>query len=96
MENYKHPHNIPKLKLVPFKDAESAISLYALLSVFRRMRNQLGLEVMLEYMDFYHTRIEKHNPQFQQAVGKALELINVEKIYEDAMRNGENKGPGSF
>jgi len=91
--NYNNDN--PKIKLVPFKDQKSAISLYAILSVLRRMRTELGLEAMLEYMDFYQALIEKHNPQFQEAVGKALEFINVGKIYEDAMRKGE-KGPGSF
>jgi hypothetical protein len=85
----ENPNAKRTMKLVPFKDQESAITLYAVLSVLKKMRRELGLEAMLEYMDFYQKLIEDHNPQFRQAVEKALELISIEKVYKDAIRNGE-------
>lgn len=84
-----------KLVFLPFKDQGTCLSLYTVLSVLRRMKQRLGLEAMLEYMEFYLTLIEKYNPQLEQAVGKALTLINLEKVYDDAMRKGEKHRPGS-
>lgn len=83
------------VKLFPFENHHAAITLYTIFSVLKRMRRELGLEAMIEYMDFYQNLIEKYNPQFKNAVGRALDVISVEKIYADAMKSGGNDGKDS-
>ena len=94
-KNQDTPKEDKVVKLIPFKDQSSAITLYAVLSILRRMRSDLGLEAMLEYMDCYRALIEKYNPQFHQAISSVLKQINIDKVYTDAMHQGENQEPGS-
>jgi len=84
------------VRLFPFENQHSAITLYTIFSILQRMRNDLGLEAMLEYMDFYRCLIETYNPHFKEAVGRALDLVSIEKIYTDAMRRGGKYGQDSF
>ena len=62
-----------------------SIAVYTVLRVLCRMRTQLGLEAMLEYLDKYLETVEAHNPQLKEAVVKALEVMSVEKMYGEAM-----------
>ena len=66
---------------------KNIIVVYTALSILLKMRSDLGLEAMLEYMGKYLSAIETHNPQMKCAVIKVLTLISVEKIYLDAIRN---------
>ena len=61
-----------------------SIPVYTVLKILIKMKQQLGLEVMLDYMDYYLKIIETHNPDIKEAVEKALMMINVEKIYKEA------------
>ncbi len=61
------------------------IAIYTVLSILRKMEHELGLEAMLEYVQQYLISIEKHNPQIKYAVSRALQLIQVEKIYKEAV-----------
>ena len=62
------------------------IALYTVLSTLLKMRRELGLEAMLEYMENYLHILENNNPQMQWVVAKALELIDVRKIYNEAFK----------
>ena len=53
------------------------------------MKRKLGLEAMLEYMSNFLHNVEKCNPEIQLAVLKAVQLINVEKIYNEAKIDNE-------
>ena len=64
---------------------QNSIAIYTVLSILIKMKNSLGLEATLEYVDKYLGTIEKHNPQVKHAVSQALQLISVEKIYKEAM-----------
>ena len=73
----QYPHRPSLLFLTP----ENTIAIFTTLTILLKMREQLGLEAMLEYMEFYILTIEEHNPRFKGAVARAIELMNVEKIY---------------
>ena len=66
-------------------DSANSVAVYTVFCILRGMRAQLCLEAMLEYMEEYLAIIEKNNPLLKQAVSKALSMISIKKIYEDAM-----------
>ncbi len=61
------------------------IAIYTALSVLLKMRKTLGLEAMLEYAENYLEILAAHNPEMKFAVLKALEFIDVKKIYAEAL-----------
>ncbi len=61
----------------------NAVAIYTLLAILLRLKNTLGLEAMLEYIEHYQKLIEKHNPEFKDAVEQAIALMSVEKMYRD-------------
>lgn len=69
-----------------FTSSANSIAVYTVLCILRRMKREVGLEAMLEYLDKYLGTIETHNPQLKQAVAKALGIMNVEKMYREAMK----------
>ena len=68
-----------------FFSGPNTVPIYTVLSILVKMKNSLGLEAMLEYIDKYLCTIEKHNPQIKYAASLAINLISVEKIYKEAM-----------
>ena len=60
------------------------VNTYTVLCILRKMKNQMGLEVMLEYLEKYLEVIENYNPRLKMAVIEALSRLNVEKIYQEA------------
>lgn len=62
------------------------IIIYTAFRIIYLMRKKLGLETMLEYIDIYVSIIEKHNPHLKHAVSRSLDLIDMNKIYEEARR----------
>lgn len=69
-----------------FTNSANSIAIYTVLCILRRMKREVGLEAMLEYLDKYLGIIETHNPQLKQAVAKALGMMSVEKMYREAMK----------
>ncbi len=63
-----------------------SIAVYTVLRILWRMRKQLGLEAMLEYLEKYMAAIENHNPQLENAVHEALSLLDVERMYKEAVK----------
>ena len=63
----------------------NTIAVYTVLSILIKMKGSLGLEAMLEYMGRYLGTIEKHNPRLKYAVSRAIQLINIEKIYQESV-----------
>jgi hypothetical protein len=70
-----------------FKSENNQIATYAMMVILKRMKNELGLEAMLEYMDVYLQIIEKNNHKLKYAVAKALTMISIENIYREAMKD---------
>lgn len=77
----KNSPQYPQRQSLPFLTPENTIAIFTTLSILIKMKDHLGLEAMLEYMQFYLTTIEQHNPRFKGAVEQALSLMNVEKIH---------------
>lgn len=69
-----------------FTNSVNSIAIYTVLCILRRMKREVGLEAMLEYLDKYLGAIETHNPRLKQAVAKALGLMSVERMYREAMK----------
>lgn len=76
--------NIPIQKNI-FSHPANSVAIYTVLSVLLRMRERLGLEAMTEYIQFYLQIVEKNNPEIKMAVQKALTMVDVRRIYEDAL-----------
>ena len=75
-------------KSSPVIPADHTVAIYTIMVILRLMKDRFGLEAMLEYISQYTAVIEKNNPQFQEAVLKAVSLMNIETLYKKAM-NGE-------
>ncbi len=69
-----------------FTTSVNSVAIYTVLCILRRMKREIGLEAMLEYLDKYLGAIETHNPQLKQAVAKALGMMSVERMYREAMK----------
>jgi len=69
----------------PLFSRTNMIVIYTAFCVLARMRQTLGLEAMLEYIEKYRGAIEQCNPKMKAAVTRALTLINVEKVYNDVL-----------
>ena len=68
----------------PFLSPDNIIAVYTTLVLLRRMRRQLGMEAMLEYMDAYLTMIEKTNPRLRKVVALILSSMNLDAMYKEA------------
>ena len=69
-----------------FTSSANSITIYTVLCILRRMKREVGLEAMLEYLDKYLETIEMNNLELKQAVHKALGMMSVEKMYREAMK----------
>ncbi|MCK5580222.1 MAG: hypothetical protein KAJ18_03010 [Candidatus Omnitrophica bacterium] len=63
------------------------VTFYTGLSILFAMRQQLGLEAMLEYCEQYLLAVEKENPAIKESMQHALSLVSIEKIYRDVIRD---------
>ena len=63
---------------------EQEIAVYVLLVVLSKMKQRLGLEAVLEYIEKSKYNFRKNNPALIKTVNYALTRVNVEKIYKDA------------
>jgi hypothetical protein len=85
------PKTPPPLRANPFFPPEHIVAFYTLLTVLTKMKKELGLEAMLEYMALYLKEIDSHNPKLAMAVAKTLELIPIEVFYHELGRNSKDK-----
>ncbi len=83
----KLSQNLPNIFTAP----NNSIAIYTVLSILLKMKEHLGLEAMLEYVRNYLKIINDHNPELKPAVTRALNLMNIEKIYKDAMKCKEDE-----
>ena len=72
------PHN-------PCFSPQNLIVVFTVLSLLIRMKEKLGFEAMLEYMAYYLRIVGTKNPSIQAAVGRALDVVDIERIYEDTL-----------
>jgi len=62
------------------------VIVYTSIKIIIKMKRHLGLEAMLEYLSRYAQVIEKHNPQLKCIVDYAVSQVDVNKIYQEAMK----------
>ena len=67
------------------------VGFYTLLTVLTKMKKELGLEAMLEYMALYLKEIDSHNPKLSIAVAKTLENIPIEVFYHELGKYSKSK-----
>lgn len=95
MQSDNHSSDVPRNKpnALPsaniFLSTGNTIAIYTVFCVLLRMREKLGLEAMLEYVAAYLKMIERRNPKVKTAVGQALQLTEVEKIYDDTVHSND-------
>ncbi|HPN56598.1 MAG TPA: hypothetical protein PLD92_07100 [Candidatus Omnitrophota bacterium] len=82
-ETPQKPFNIPQV--LPLLKQENIVAIYVVLLVLKKMRMELGLEPMHEYMDAYINIIERHNHRLKRVVAQLLTVLNVDKIYRDCI-----------
>ena len=73
-----------------FINSNQMVAVYTVLILLRKMKGELGLEAMLEYMNAYLEVIEKYNPKLGRVVSKAVSLMSMEKMYARAVSKNEN------
>ncbi len=83
----KHTEAFPPIELHNSK----TIAIYTALCILRRMRTQLGLEAMLEYLDSYLVTVDDNNPTLKNAVTRGIGMMGVEKIYRNAVERRKKK-----
>lgn len=64
----------------------NSIAVYTILSILRQMKETLGLEAMLEYVEKYPKIIEANNPEIKSAVQHTLSLMSIEKIHKRGIK----------
>ncbi|MBU0682881.1 MAG: hypothetical protein KJ864_01130 [Candidatus Omnitrophica bacterium] len=63
------------------------ITIYTVIRILFKMKSNLGLEAMLQYMEKYQDTIEKNNPQLQETVSKAVLHLNVLQMYKEGIQS---------
>lgn len=61
------------------------LSIYVIFSILLKIRKQIGLEAMLEYIRKYMEKFEKHYPRKQSLVKQQIHKVDVIKMYQDGM-----------
>ena len=61
------------------------VAIFTVLSILTKMKECLGLEAMLEYIDTYLDQTTRRDPGIKIAVAKALNMMSIEKIYQEAI-----------
>ncbi|MBU0468252.1 MAG: hypothetical protein KKD07_06460 [Candidatus Omnitrophica bacterium] len=67
------------------KSPVNEITIYTVMKVLARMKEYLGLEAMLQYMERYSMFIEKQNPELKKTVRKAIVNLDVVNMYIEGM-----------
>ena len=80
MNRQESPEYSNHLKLLP---QEHLIPIDIYFAILQKMKKELGLEAMIEYLEKYQIVIEMDNPLSNNAVTQALKMINIERIYHE-------------
>ncbi|MCA9394885.1 MAG: hypothetical protein KC900_11825 [Candidatus Omnitrophica bacterium] len=78
-----NPHHSPTNSPHKLRITDS-IAVYTQLSILLRMRRELGLEAMLQYLEAYVQIVQRANPELKQAVDQALSMMSTKRIYRQA------------
>jgi len=72
---------------LPFLTPRNVVAIYTVVHILLQMRRDLGVEAMLEYMETYLACLERDNPKFKKTIKMVLSLMDVEKMYRDAVES---------
>ncbi len=65
--------------------ADCTLTIYIVMRILKLIKNQMGLEAMLEYVDKYIEKNENRHPQFPKAFSLAMQNQKLESIYENTV-----------
>jgi len=68
---------------------DNSIAVYTALRLLQRMKNQLGLEAMIEYIDIYINVVNKENENLKKVVDMSINVVDINKIYQQVRRNND-------
>jgi|GEM_PF-829256 len=85
--NSVNPHNSSPQPQNQCLSPHNLIVIYTVVSILIQMKEQLGLEAMLEYMECYARLLAHANPKMEYAVRRAIALMNIEKMHYDALHH---------
>ena len=69
----------------PLGNANYTLTIYIVMRILKLIRNQMGLEAMLEYVDKFVEKNENRHPQFPKAFSLAMNNQKLETIYENTV-----------
>ena len=87
MNNERPPKSFNIPPVLPLLKQENIVAIYVVLSVLKKMRTELGLETMHEYMDAYLSIIGRHNFNLKRVVEQLIAVLNVDRIYRECLNN---------
>lgn len=61
---------------------QQAVAVYTVLTILLKMRKNLGLEAMSDFLDSYTAAVEKINPDLKNSVIEALSERAIYNLYE--------------
>jgi hypothetical protein len=70
------------MELKNTRKENSLIQTYTVMRILLALRNQCGIEGMLEYIEKYCSHVAQDNPKFVMAVDSALKLTDLDKLYQ--------------
>lgn len=89
---YKKNEAVPPGNTSPNTLDQFSVSTYTMLKILDKMRQELGLEAMIEYLSMYLETIEMHNSKLKMAVNEALKVYSTATIYKEATKCKEKRG----
>lgn len=71
--------------------AQCTLTVYIVIRLLKQIKNRMGLEAMIEYMDHFIQKQENRHPQFPQAFSLAMNQEKLETIYDNTVKSKEAK-----
>ncbi len=66
-----------------FPTSNELIAIYTILRILNKMKKVLGLEAMLEYIDYSLKTLEGQNKDLHSATTQVLEIMDINRIYQE-------------
>lgn len=77
--------NSPKQEFTPLYSTANLIVVYIVLFLLTKMRAELGLEAMLDYMRRYMEKLETSQPDLKSHIHRTLRDVDIEKMYKETL-----------
>ncbi len=70
-----------------FEKPDNTIAIYTASCVLRRIGERFGPQGMDRYLKSYIQVVDQREPKLRAAVDQAVSMMNIEKMYYDAVKN---------